>query len=225
MRGMVQEVGLRFFQVQISVEQALHLPGVSMLEDFTKIELINNLDSQSLIAKYLLRVEFDNPDVFESELKSESSLIIKEIILRRPDHAYIIAELPGPLSSLVQSIPHCWLTAPTSLTVKNGLFWTVQGTPRALKRTRDELVKMIPTEIRMRISKNLAADWISAPVLPPRRHEVMARAVNLGYYSTPRSCTQREIAESLNIRQGTVAEHLQSAESVIIQSWSKQSSD
>ena len=77
----------------------------------------------------------------------------------------------------------------------------------------------------MRISKTIAADWISAPKLPKRRHEVMRTAVELGYYSTPRKCTQRDIADHLGIRQGTVAEHLQSAEGIIIQSWFQQTSD
>ncbi|MED6337879.1 MAG: helix-turn-helix domain-containing protein, partial [Candidatus Thermoplasmatota archaeon] len=35
-------------------------------------------------------------------------------------------------------------------------------------------------------------------------------------------CTQRALAEKLGVRQGTVAEHLQSAESTIIQSWADQ---
>ena len=54
------------------------------------------------------------------------------------------------------------------------------------------------------------------------RKEVMELAVKLGYYSTPRKCTQRDLAEALGVRQGTIAEHLQSAESMIIQSWADQ---
>ena len=75
----------------------------------------------------------------------------------------------------------------------------------------------------MRITKNLKADWIAAPKLPERRKEVMDLAVKRGYYQTPRKCTQRELAEELGVRQGTIAEHLQSAESTIIMSWSEQS--
>ena len=38
----------------------------------------------------------------------------------------------------------------------------------------------------------------------------------MGYYDRPRRCTQRAIADELNIKQATVSEHLQSAESAII---------
>ena len=69
----------------------------------------------------------------------------------------------------------------------------------------------------------MKADWIATPQLPERRKQVMDLAVKRGYYKTPRKCTQRELAEELGVRQGTVAEHLQSAEGLIIESWSEQS--
>ena len=50
----------------------------------------------------------------------------------------------------------------------------------------------------------------------------MELAVKLGYYSNPRKCTKRELAEALGVRQGTGAEHLQSAEGMIIKSWADQ---
>jgi predicted DNA binding protein len=51
---------------------------------------------------------------------------------------------------------------------------------------------------------------------------VIRTAVEEGYYNTPRRCTQKDIAEKLGIKQGTVAEHLQYAESIIINSWAEQ---
>ena len=68
----------------------------------------------------------------------------------------------------------------------------------------------------------IVGDWIAAPKLPERRNMVIKTAVEQGYYDTPRKCTQKDIAELLGIKQGTVAEHLQMAESVIIKSWSDQ---
>ena len=76
--------------------------------------------------------------------------------------------------------------------------------------------------MKMRISSDTKADWVAAPQLPARRKEVIELAVSMGYYQTPRKCTQREIADALGLRQGTVAEHLQSAEGTIIQSWAEQ---
>lgn len=50
-----------------------------------------------------------------------------------------------------------------------------------------------------------------------RRKEVVDTAYSMGYYDTPRRCSQRELAERLNIRQATVAEHLQRAERDLIE--------
>jgi predicted DNA binding protein len=44
----------------------------------------------------------------------------------------------------------------------------------------------------------------------------------MGYYSTPRRTSQRELADRLNIRQATVAEHLQRAERDLIKHWIEQ---
>ena len=96
------------------------------------------------------------------------------------------------------------------------------GKCKGLKKFRDDVSDLLPPSIKIRISKDLKADWIAAPQLPNRRKEVMELAVKLGYYSTPRKCTQRDLANALGVRQGTIAEHLQSAESMIIQSWADQ---
>ena len=46
------------------------------------------------------------------------------------------------------------------------------------------------------------------------------KAVEMGYYNRPRGCTQRDIAREMNVKQATISEHLQSAESKIINSLS-----
>ena len=55
-----------------------------------------------------------------------------------------------------------------------------------------------------------------ADFLPERQTVVLNKAIDMGYYDRPRQCTQREIADELNLKQATVSEHLQAAESAII---------
>ena len=78
-------------------------------------------------------------------------------------------------------------------------------------------------KIKISISKNLKGRSIAAPKLPKRRSEIVNIAVKNGYYQSPRLCKQRDLAEILGIKQGTVAEHLQFAESLIMSSWVNQS--
>lgn len=207
------------------LERGSHLPGFNIAEYFTNVELVSAVNTQIVPASYVFLVEYENPDIFDSQMDLDLSFQIEEVLLKSDHYAYIVAKLPGPLGALVQSTKGCWFAAPSSLSRRNGLMWTIQGTSDGLKEARDLILKILPGELKMRISKTVASDWISAPRLPSRRHEVMKKAVELGYYSTPRGCTQRDIADSLGIRQGTVAEHLQSAEGSIINSWSKQTND
>jgi predicted DNA binding protein len=55
-------------------------------------------------------------------------------------------------------------------------------------------------------------------MLPQKQRLVLDKAIKMGYYSRPRGCTQRDIAQVLDITQATVSEHLQSAEAKIIHS-------
>ena len=156
--------------------------------------------------------DFTNNDAFE----------LSGIIEQKEGMVLTRAYAKGPIAMLVHSNPEIWLQTPTQVTSSNGLFMTVHGTTKGLKKFRDDVSDLLPPSIKIRISKDLKADWIAAPQLPNRRKEVMELAVKLGYYSTPRKCTQRDLANALGVRQGTIAEHLQSAESMIIQSWADQ---
>ena len=135
----------------------------------------------------------------------------------------MIARLHGPILLLIHQIEECWIQTPAILSSTKGLFLTIHGTTNGLKTFRDGLKNLLPDSIKLRITKNLKADWIATPQLPQRRREVIDLAVRKGYYKMPRKCTQRELADELGVRQGTVAEHLQSAEGLIIESWSEQS--
>ena len=74
-------------------------------------------------------------------------------------------------------------------------------------------------------SVKLGAESMHSPefidILPVKQRIVLDKAIEMGYYSRPRGCTQREIASVMNIKQATVSEHLQSAESKIINSIGK----
>jgi DNA-binding MarR family transcriptional regulator len=83
---------------------------------------------------------------------------------------------------------------------------------------------LIPEKMDMKISNLEIGDWMTVPLLPTKRNMVIRTAVEMGYYSAPRGCNQSTIAEVLGLKQGTVAEHLQSAENTIINSWSEQTS-
>ena len=212
---------LRFLQLQVNMEQAKNMPAANLMSTMDSIEFVSTVSTIGDASEYILCLKYSNQSAIE-DFESDESFLLSEIIEQKEGSVLARAYAKGPIAMLVHNNPEIWLQTPTQVTSSNGLFMTVHGTTKGLKKFRDDVVELLPSSIKIRISKDLKADWIAAPQLPNRRKEVMELAVKLGYYSTPRKCTQRDLAEALGVRQGTIAEHLQSAESMIIQSWADQ---
>ena len=197
------------------------MPAVNLMSTMDSIEFVSTVSTIGDASEYILCLKYSNQSAMEN-FENDESFLLSEIIEQKEGSVLARAYAKGPIAMLVHDNPEIWLQTPTLVTSANGLFMTVHGTTKGLKKFRDDVGELLPPSIKIRISKDLKADWIAAPQLPNRRKEVMELAVKLGYYSTPRKCTQRDLAEALGVRQGTIAEHLQSAESMIIQSWADQ---
>ena len=212
---------LRYLQLQVNPDQATMLSGAGLMENFSLVELISILSSYEEASEYIFSLKYTSEESMQW-LENDESFEITGIIEQVPGYSLISVKAHGTIAMLIHHNSEIWVQTPTIISNTNGLFMTIQGTTKGLKRFRDEIGTILPPSIKIRISKDLKADWIAAPQLPTRRKEVMELAVKLGYYSTPRRCTQRDLADALGVRQGTVAEHLQSAEGMIIQSWADQ---
>jgi len=212
---------LRFLQIQVNMEQAKDMPAATLMNTLSSIEFVSTVSTIGDASEYILCLKYNDLAALE-EFEKNEAFELSGIIEQKEGMVLTKAYAKGPVAMLVHDNPEIWLQTPTQVTSSHGLFMTVHGTTKGLKRFRDDISELLPPSIKIRISKDLKADWIAAPQLPNRRKEVMELAVRLGYYSTPRRCTQRDLAEALGVRQGTIAEHLQSAESMIIQSWADQ---
>ena len=212
---------LRYLQLQVNPDQATMLSGSGLLENFTLVELVSILSTYEEASEYILSLRYTSEESMQW-LENDESFEITGIIEQVPGYSLISVKAHGTIAMLIHNNLEIWVRTPAIISNSSGLFMTLQGTTKGLKRFRDEIGNILPPSIKIRISKDLKADWIAAPQLPTRRKEVMELAVKLGYYSTPRKCTQRELADALGVRQGTIAEHLQSAEGMIIQSWADQ---
>ena len=212
---------LRFLQIQVNLEQGKEMPAAMLMSTMDSIEFVSTVSTIGEASEYILCLRYTEKTALE-DFTNNDAFELSGIIEQKEGMVLTRAYAKGPIAMLVHSNPEIWLQTPTQVTSSNGLFMTVHGTTKGLKKFRDDVSDLLPPSIKIRISKDLKADWIAAPQLPNRRKEVMELAVKLGYYSTPRKCTQRDLANALGVRQGTIAEHLQSAESMIIQSWADQ---
>ena len=213
---------MKYFQIRVLHKQARHLPGNIINNYFSNVEMLAGTGVIDSIPSCIVKVSHDGLNISEIKNELKDSLIIDKILQEGEDFAYLKVRTPGPIQLIIAAEEEAWVVPPTYLSKENGLFMTIQGTPKGLKAVKDKLELLIPDKIEMRISKMIAGDWMAAPKLPERRNMVIRTAVESGYYNTPRECTQKDIADRLGIKQGTVAEHLQYAEGVIINSWAEQ---
>ena len=184
---------LRFLQIQVNMEQAKDMPAATLMNTLSSIEFVSTVSTTGDASEYILCLKYNDLAALE-EFEKNEAFELSGIIEQKEGMVLTKAYAKGPVAMLVHDNPEIWLQTPTQVTSSHGLFMTVHGTTKGLKRFRDDISELLPPSIKIRISKDLKADWIAAPQLPNRRKEVMELAVRLGYYSQPRRCTQRDLA-------------------------------
>ena len=213
---------LGVMQVKISAEvgEDHSLPGVRLLEFFHSIEFLKEFRVENGVSNYLLKGIFKSKRQFEQLPEIESFEMIK--IYEIDDTAAIFsAKMSGPIPQMLSYSEDVWPSMPT-IFGREGLVLTLQGSSVGLTNVRRNLLDIFGTHFRVSVNNNFQGQWDTAPGLPRRRKEVLETAIKMGYYNAPRKCRQRDIADSIGLKQGTVAEHLQIAESLIINAWYNQ---
>ncbi|WP_121743500.1 helix-turn-helix domain-containing protein [Natronorubrum halophilum] len=101
-------------------------------------------------------------------------------------------------------------------TLRDGWFTvTLIASHERLSKYTDELAA---AEIPYRVL-SLAQSYDSSELLTDRQSEIISRAVECGYYETPRSCTVTELSALLGIHKSAASRLLHRAESRIIRAF------
>ena len=207
----MDDVSTRYMQIVFQTDQGDHLLGRSLAEEFVKIEHLLTVKEAPGGPHALVQMEFENSRVLK---KKHPGLIILDIIEQGKHNAICKVQLLGQMGKLFAESPHVWWVTPTIL-YPDRFVMTVRGTPKSLRRIRTEMNQEIKDfKIKLGPTSHFKPEF--SQLLPNRQQIVLDKAIEMGYYERPRGCTQRDIAEVLEIKQATVSEHLQSAESNII---------
>jgi predicted DNA binding protein len=199
-------------QISISIDSGSNLPGSNWISSFTNVEFITMLEKshEGLIGYFKLK--FDDVNVLE---KDHHKMKILDIKSKNNKSALVKALLSGPVPSLFLNDMDAWWVNPSNLD-SNGMTLTIRGTKEALLRIRNDLSKIVDGNLTIKIGSETLNRPEFTDMLNKKQRLVMDYAIKMGYYSRPRGCTQRDIALKMNIKQATVSEHLQIAESKII---------
>jgi len=214
---------LGVMQVKIStlVGKENNIPGVKLLEMFETVEFLKEFKSSGNPPLYLLKATFKSRKEFDNFTKNETLELVDYFEVGE-SYAIFSAIMIGPIPKIMSMFENAWPISPTILDSEQ-LILTIQGSTTGLSNSRNKLIDLLGDSFQISVNNNFQGQWDTAPSLPRRRKEVLETAIEMGYYNSPRNCRQRDIADSIGLKQGTVAEHLQIAESLIINGWFHQS--
>ena len=211
-------VPLRHISVDMDIVQGASLPGIRVMEVAEHIEVLCSLGAHGEGMDLVVEISFSKGKDVE-DIPPGSSINVHNIHSRNGRHIVATVNATGPLMSLMTTTEGCWLSRPTYLNKTTGLRITISGTADGVRAYRKGMDSLVPGNLRLRISQSQPGVGGVGPKLSPRRREVLETAQKMGYYDTPRRTSQRELADYLDIRQATVAEHLQRAERDLIMHW------
>ena len=214
---------LGVMQVKIStlVGKENNIPGVKLLEMFETVEFLKEFKSSGNPPLYLLKATFKSRKEFDNFTKNETLELVDYFEVGE-SYAIFSAIMIGPIPKIMSMFENAWPISPTILDSEQ-LILTIQGSTTGLSNSRNKLIDLLGDSFQISVNNNFQGQWDTAPSLPRRRKQVLETAIEMGYYNSPRRCRQRDIADSIGLKQGTVAEHLQIAESLIINGWFHQS--
>ena len=208
----LNSLDLRYMQVQTSIQSISKLPTASLSQSFSMIEFIALISKSRKGITAFCRLVFDDKEVLNKE---HSGMEILEVKSRTLYEAFAKVLFNGPVPMFISQNEDLWWVSPTHIT-PNGVTITVRGTKSAIRSFRKNLLDSIDDNFSVKLSSESYNSPEFLDKLPPKQRLVLNKAIEMGYYNRPRECTQRDIAEVLKIKQATVSEHLQSAESKII---------
>jgi predicted DNA binding protein len=201
-------------QLEISAESGNKLPGSNLHESFQVCEFLTQIGRTEQGMICYLKLEFENPELLK---KQHQAIEILEVKYQTEKSALVIALTKGPIPRIFSDNDEVWWIGPTFLNHK-GITMTIRGTKRAIREVRGKISKLVGDGISVKLGVEAVHNPVSTSMLPEKQQIVLDKAIEMGYYSRPRGCTQRDIAKVLDLKQATISEHLQSAESKIINS-------
>lgn len=132
-------------------------------------------------------------------------------------HARVHFEPREPVASLLALVSEHRLTVepPIEFVGPDALRVTVAGHQDAIRQAADGIPGSLSVTLERAGQYDPGTDPLAA-VLTERQRQVLAAAVECGYYDTPRTATQADVAEVLDCSAGTVGEHLRKIQARVL---------
>ena len=215
---------LRTIGLSLKPQDWSRTQGYELTEYFPSGRFLGTVPSQGRFL-HLLEITKKGPQSLEQFMELDPDDSLSEILTVREVHsentrtAVVMGEMRGPFFSELIKLSKVWPTSPSNWDRERGIVITVVGEQPSLREMAKKVREVMSTnKILFTLSSPKTEFFVEE--IPDRRRETVKTAISMGYYEYPRRCTQRDIADKLDLKQATVSEHLQRGEMSIMTSWS-----
>ena len=222
--GFVSNYNLRTIGLSLKPQDWSRTPGYKLTEYFPSGRFLGTVPSQGGFL-HLLEVTKKEAWSLEQFIELHPDDPLSEILTVHEVHsenthtAVVMGEMRGPFFSEISKISKVWPTSPSNWDRDRGIIITVVGEQPSLREMAKKVREVMSTnKILFTLSSPKTEFFVEE--IPDRRRQTVKTAISMGYYEYPRRCTQRDIADRLDLKQATVSEHLQRGEMSIMTSWS-----
>lgn len=211
--------GMRSITLRIRPDDGFH-PADNSLATEDSIERvavhhIQLLDDGTVVLLYQLSGDLE---LAKQILVGDSDVLSCEISGDDDGVAFIHSQPTNSIKSLLE-LPQRYelaIESPMESVGEDGMRATLVGENSVLRRALADVPDTVELTLE-RTSPYQRHLRRSAPRLTERQQEVVAAAVEAGYYEIPRQLTQEELAQRLGISTGTLHEHLRKIEKRVFQ--------
>ena len=220
----MSDYNLRTIGLSLKQQDWAKTPGYQLTEYFPNGRFIGTVPGPKGFT-HLLEITKEHPGSLDEfmqlgpEHPMSRILTIQEVHSENTQSAVVKGVMSGPFFAQLSKIPKVWPTNPSNWDRNRGIIITVMGEQSSLREMARKTREVMATnKILFTLSSPKTEFFVEE--IPDRRKETVKTAISMGYYEYPRRCTQRDIADRLDLKQATVSEHLQRGEMSIMTSWS-----
>lgn len=193
------------------IEGALDRAGL----DRRAIHRFRLLDDGTMVALYERK---GDPEVAQAVLEDHDavdSVTTKALGKRVFVHVQFV---PNDLTTRIFAIPQNYdiiLDMPMEYAERGALRVTAIGTMETFRNAMEEMTEEVTLQL-LTMGDYFPDDEGLYAQLTERQREILAAAVEVGYYEAPRQANHKDIADHVGISPGTVGEHLRKIESTVL---------
>ena len=213
---------MRYFKLHLSPPSGAFHPVDRVMAEKANVRReallhLNLLQDGTGVALYLLRGE---PNGLDAALADQSSALSYDVFNGNGEvfNVHLHFEPDSPATDLLEiaEAHKLIIDPPLEFSRNGGLLINVAGTQESIRRAAADLPEECGRVSLERMGQYDPERDSFVEALTERQRDVLATAVELGYYSTPRAVTHEDIADELDCSAGTVGEHLRKVEAKVL---------